>query len=116
VGVTAALLSQTVPAMTRMKQAQQRRGVADTLATDLHLARSEAMRIGHPVFFRVSGKGANACYLLHAGARNDRDCAGGQVSCPVPGSTVLRAEWLPAGRCSCAVTWRRCSSSTTAAS
>jgi Tfp pilus assembly protein FimT len=97
-GITATLLSQAVPAMTRMRHEQQLRGASEVLATDLRLARSEAMRIGRSVFFRISGKGANACYLLHTGARNDCDCAGGQASCPAPGSTVLRAEWLPAGQ------------------
>lgn len=97
-GICAALLSQAMPAMNRMKQEQRLRGVAASLATDLHFARSEAVRTNDAVFFRISGKGAQACYVLHTGAKEDCDCAGGTPVCRTPDAQVLRAEWLPAGQ------------------
>ncbi|MFG6431410.1 GspH/FimT family pseudopilin [Roseateles sp. LYH14W] len=94
-GITAALLGQAVPSLSKLRQEQALRGAANALAGDLRLARSEAVNAGESVYFRVSGKGANACYVLHTGARNDCDCAGGQAVCKAPGSQVIKAEWLP---------------------
>lgn len=97
-GIAAVLIGQAVPAMQQLRHVQALRGHADALATDLRFARSEAARRSRSVYFRVSGKGANACYVLHTGARNDCDCAGSQAVCRVPGSEVIKAEWLPSGR------------------
>ncbi|NCT83458.1 MAG: hypothetical protein GXC94_09965 [Comamonadaceae bacterium] len=98
VGICAALLGQALPAMRQLHQQQKLRASAETLGADLRFARSEAVRLGDAVFFRVSGKGANACYVLHTGAKNDCDCAGGQAVCKKPGSQVIKAEWLSAGQ------------------
>jgi prepilin-type N-terminal cleavage/methylation domain-containing protein len=97
-GICATLLSQAVPAMGKFRQERQLLAAAETLATDLRMARSEAARMSDSVFFRVSGKGAQACYVIHTGARNDCDCAGGQPVCKKSGSQVLKAEWLPASQ------------------
>ncbi|WP_457442353.1 GspH/FimT family pseudopilin [Roseateles sp. P5_E4] len=95
VGICAALLGQAVPAMGTMRQQQQLRVSADTLASDLRLARSEAARLSDSVYFRVSGKGANACYVMYIGTRNDCDCTGGKPVCKSQSSQVIKAEWLP---------------------
>jgi Tfp pilus assembly protein FimT len=97
-GVCATIVSQAVPAMNRMKQEQRLRGAAAALAADLHLARSEAVRTNDTVYFRISGKGSEACYVLHTGAEGECDCAGGTTTCQSANSQVLRAEWLPAGQ------------------
>lgn len=94
-GVSATLLGQAVPALTKLRQERVLRASAEALASDLRYARSEAARMGDSVYFRISNKGANACYVLHTGARNDCDCAGGQAVCKA-GSQVIKAEWLPA--------------------
>ncbi|MFT7724162.1 MAG: GspH/FimT family pseudopilin [Roseateles sp.] len=96
VGIGATLLGQAIPAMTQLRQEQLLRATADTLAADLRFARSEAARLGEAVHFRVSARGAQACYLLHTGAPRDCDCAGGQAACKSTDSAVLKAEWLPA--------------------
>ena len=96
-GICATLVSQAVPALTQMRQQQALRAQAEALATDLRLARSEAVRAGESVFFRISGKGANACYVLHTGTRNDCDCSGGQASCQAADSHVIKAVWLTQG-------------------
>lgn len=98
VGIGATLVSQAVPSLSKMRQERALRATAEALASDLRFARSEAVRMGEPVYFRVSGKGAQACYVLHTGARNDCDCAGGEAVCKAPGSAVIKAEWLPAGK------------------
>lgn len=98
VSIGATLVSQAVPSLSKMRQERALRATSEALASDLRFARSEAVRMGEPVYFRVSGKGAEACYVLHTGARNDCDCAGGQAVCKASDSTVLKAEWLPAGK------------------
>ncbi|MBW8843821.1 MAG: GspH/FimT family pseudopilin [Burkholderiales bacterium] len=95
VGICAALVSQAVPTMGKMQQEQKLRASAETLASDLRFARSEAARLSDSVYFRVSGKGANACYVLYIGVRNDCDCAGGQAICKTSNSAVIKTEWLP---------------------
>jgi Tfp pilus assembly protein FimT len=81
--------------MNQLRQQQKLRVAAETLGDDLRLARSEAARTGNSVYFRVSGKGANACYVLHVGTRNDCDCADGRAVCKSAASQVIKAEWLP---------------------
>ena len=98
IGVCAALLGQAVPAMGKLQQEQKLRVSAETLASDLRFARSEAARLSDSVYFRVSGKGANACYVLYTGARNDCDCAGGKAVCKTPDSAVIKTEWLPSSQ------------------
>ncbi|MGM9480385.1 GspH/FimT family pseudopilin [Roseateles sp. NT4] len=95
VGISAALLGQAVPAMGQLHQDQKLRAAAEGLAGDLRLARSEAARMSESVYFRISGKGANACYVMYIGSRDDCDCAGGQAVCRQSTSQVLKAEWLP---------------------
>lgn len=94
-GIGAALITQAVPALKQLREMQTLKVHSQALSSDLRFARAEARRLNAPVFFRVSGRGANACYLLHTGARNDCDCSGGQAVCRVPGSAVIKAEWLP---------------------
>ena len=98
VGICAALLGQAVPAMSTLRQEQKLRMAAETLADDLRLARSESARLGGSVYFRVSGKGANACYVMYIGTRGDCDCAGGRAVCKRADSAVIKAEWLPASQ------------------
>ena len=95
IGICAALLGQAVPAMSKMQQEQKLRAQSELLASDLRLARSEAVRMMDSVYFRVSGKGAQACYVLYTGVRNDCDCAGGRAVCRTTESAVIKAEWLP---------------------
>lgn len=96
VGICAALIGQAVPAMSQLHQQQKLRTAADTLGGDLRLARSEAARLGESVYFRISSRGANACYVMYIGRKDDCDCAGGQPVCLRAGSHVIKAEWLPA--------------------
>lgn len=98
VGICATLLGQAIPSLSKFHQEQKLRASAQALGTDLRLARSEVARTGRSVFFRISGKGANACYVLHTGAKDDCDCAGGQAVCKNPDSEVIKAEWLPSSQ------------------
>lgn len=98
VGICAALVGQAVPAMGTLRQQQQLRVSADTLASDLRLARSESARLSESVFFRISGKGANACYVVYIGAKDDCDCTGGKAVCRKTSSAVIKTEWLPASQ------------------
>jgi Tfp pilus assembly protein FimT len=95
-GICAALAGQAVPAMSKMRQEQKLRAVSETLAGDLRLARSEAARTGDSVFFRVTGKGSQACYVLHTGSKDGCECKDGQARCTKPDSRVIKAEWVGA--------------------
>lgn len=97
-GICATLLSQAVPALTNLLQERTLRVTSEALATDLRFARAEAARLSKSVYFRVSGKGANACYVLHTGARNDCDCSGGKAVCQSATSAVIKAEWVNPGK------------------
>lgn len=94
-GIAAILMGQAVPSLSKMRRERHLRAVAESLASDLRFARSEAARTSESLMFRVSSRGANACYVLHTGARNDCDCAGGVASCRSPQSRVIKAEWMP---------------------
>ena len=97
-GICAALVGQAVPSLGKMFQERALRATADALASDLRFARSEAARTTEPVYFRISGKGSAACYLLHTGPRNDCDCAEGKAICKSASSAVIKAEWMPSNR------------------
>jgi Tfp pilus assembly protein FimT len=96
-GICAAVVGQAVPALSRMHHEQALRANAEALGSDLRLARSEAMRTAGAVFFRVSAKGANNCYIIHTGAKDACDCAGGTPVCKAADSSVVKAVWLPQG-------------------
>jgi Tfp pilus assembly protein FimT len=98
VGIGAALLGQAVPAMTKLQQEQKLRAEAMSLASDIRFARGEAVRLNSDVFVRVSGRGAQACYVLHTGAKNDCDCSGGRARCSTSSSQIIKAGWLPASQ------------------
>lgn len=95
VGICATVASQAVPALGDFRQRQLLRATAEALSSDLRLARSEAARLSDTVFFRISGKGAQACYVLYTGVRNDCDCANGQAVCRSTDSAVIKSQWLP---------------------
>ena len=96
VAILALLAGLALPSLMRLREQQMLRVRADQLASDLYLARSEAARLGESVFVRVSGKGANACYVIHTGKRNACDCSNTVASCPAGAGQVVKAEWFPA--------------------
>lgn len=97
VGLGAALLSQAVPSFQQMREQQRLRAEAEVLASDLRFARSEAARLHTDLVLRISGKGSQACYVLHTGANGDCDCSGGQPVCRAPGAEIIKSHALPAG-------------------
>ena len=63
------LLAVATPAITGMVERQHLRGVGDTLASDIRLARSELQRRGaaaNPVVFSFGANGQMTCYTLHS--------------------------------------------------
>lgn len=98
VGICAALIGQAVPSLGKFRQEQRLRAHVESLATDLRFARSEAARRSDSVYFRVSGRGAGACYVIYTGTRGGCDCATGAPVCTAPQSQVIKAEWLPASQ------------------
>lgn len=94
--IAALLLSQAIPAMQQLRQRVLLRTAAEALGADLRLARDEALALNQPVHFRISHKGAAACYLLHVGPKDSCDCAGGRTVCLGGGARLIKATWLPA--------------------
>ena len=97
VGLSAALLTQAVPGLQQMREQQRLRAESEELASDLRFARSEAARLHADVVLRISGKGSQACYVLHTGANGDCDCSGGQPVCRAPGAEIIKSHALPTG-------------------
>jgi len=97
-GVSSLLLALALPSLGQLRQQMQLRARAEQLASDLRLARAEAVRLAEPVHFRISGKGSEACYLLHRGPLNGCECAAGAARCTQPGGAILKTEWLPPGQ------------------
>lgn len=97
VGLGAALLTQAVPSLQQMRDQQRLRAESEELASDLRFARSEAARLHTDLVLRISGKGSQACYVLHTGANGDCDCSGGQAVCRAHGAEIIKSHALPAG-------------------
>lgn len=94
-GICAALLGQAVPAMSQLHQQQRLRVANQELAFDLRLARAEATRLNESVFFRVSGRGSQACYVMYTGIKDDCDCTvKGQASCKSATAQVIKSTWF----------------------
>lgn len=97
-GISAAVLSQAIPGIRQLREQQALKAEAAELAADLRFARSEAARLGTDIAFRLSGRGSNACYVLHTGSNGDCDCAGGQAVCRSANAQILKVRTLPAGQ------------------
>lgn len=94
--VSLALLSQALPALHGLRGQQRLSLVAQSVAEDLHWARSEAIAKSESVVVGFGGTQATQCYVIHTGRSGDCSCeADGQAICR-PEAQLLRAQWAPA--------------------
>ncbi|MBI3346075.1 MAG: hypothetical protein HY020_02555 [Burkholderiales bacterium] len=75
--------------------AARRLRVRPLMATNWQMV---AARLSDSVFLCVSSKGAQACCVLHTGAKDGCERAGVQAVCRTPGSGAIKGEWLPVGQ------------------
>lgn len=91
------LLGGALPMLTDLRLGQRLQATAALLETDIHLARSTAIRSGQPVRLVVQAlPSGSSCYMLHDGAGDACTCSDdGQARCEA-GVQLLRSEGQPA--------------------
>ncbi|MES2714772.1 MAG: GspH/FimT family pseudopilin [Pseudomonadota bacterium] len=87
------LLGGAVPMMNDLRLGQRLHATAALLETDIHLARSSAIRSSQPVRLVVQAlPTGGSCYMLHNGAADACECTdSGQARCDA-GVQLLRSE------------------------
>lgn len=95
--ITLVLLGGALPMLTELRQGQRLNAVAALLETDIHFARSTAIRSGRPVRLVVQSLASGgSCYMLHDGAGDACTCTDdGRARCDA-GVQLLRSEGQPA--------------------
>jgi type IV fimbrial biogenesis protein FimT len=91
------LLGGALPMFNELRTGQRLQAVAALLETDIHYARSTAIRSGQPVRLVVQAPtSGGSCYMMHDGPADACTCsADGQARCE-PGVQLLRTEGQPA--------------------
>lgn len=98
------VMSQAVPAMHQLQQRQRLQAVAQTVMTDLQLARAEAVQHAESIELRFSEHPHGSCYVMYSSGpdNNDRDghdeCRcddSGAAYCDAVELAVLKTQWLP---------------------
>lgn len=91
------LLGGALPMVSDLRLGQRLQAMAALLETDIHLARSTAIRSGQPVRLVVQAlPSGGSCYMLHDGAGDACTCSDdGQARCEA-GVQLLRSEGQPA--------------------
>ncbi len=91
--ITLLLLGGAVPMLNDLLLGQRLHATAALLETDIHLARSTAIRSGQPVRLVVQAlTTGGSCYMLHNGAADACECADdGQARCDA-GVQLMRSE------------------------
>lgn len=91
------LLGGALPMVSDLRLGQRLQAMAALLETDIHLARSTAIRSGQPVRLVVQAlTSGGSCYMLHNGADDACTCSDdGQARCEAD-VQLLRSESQPA--------------------
>lgn len=97
VAVIAVLVAVATPSLRPLIDARRLEGAASELATDVQLARSEAVARNRPVRLTLQTTADGSCYLLHTGNAGDCRCAGtGPVVCSAGATPIKRVTALTA--------------------
>jgi type IV fimbrial biogenesis protein FimT len=90
IAVMAIIATTVVPSYNSMKEKHKMRGAAETISSDLQLARSEAIKTNQNVSLSISGDGtANWCYGINDTGGCDCNV---DNACQVDGTTVRVAS------------------------
>ena len=73
-------------------------GSAGELATDLYLARSEAVARGHGVRVSFHSISSGSCLVIHSGSTADCSCDSSGVAQCVNGATLIKSNYFPVSR------------------
>lgn len=97
VAVVAVLAAAAVPSLRPLIDARRLEGAATELATDVQLARSEAVARNRPVRLSLQKTADGSCYLIHTGNAGDCSCAtSGPAVCSGAASAIKRVSALAA--------------------
>ncbi len=94
-GVSAALLGQAVPSMSRLQAEQKLRAQTDTFRDDFRFAGSEARRLNANITINFGKKGGSQCYVLHSGQSNDCECTSTGAAVCKNGAQAVRTVAFP---------------------
>jgi Tfp pilus assembly protein FimT len=93
--VVGILLAMSLPALQQLKQRQQIQAIAQTLMTDLQLARNEAVLQLNPIQLRFSQSTQGSCYVMFRAGDGQCSCdEQGEPQCTAPG-LLIKSAWLP---------------------
>jgi type IV fimbrial biogenesis protein FimT len=93
--ITGVLAGSVLPGWSETRDRRSLEAASAQLATDLRLARSQAVAQGRPVRFGVTA--AQACYVIHTGPARSCSCdSDGAATCS-GSSQALRVATLPGG-------------------
>lgn len=96
-GVIATLIALAVPAVRNAHERRRLEGQAAELATDIQVARSEAIARNKVVRISFGSDAGGTCYLLHTGDLGTCSCASeGNGQCLDPTSTRIKNAGFPA--------------------
>ncbi len=88
--VVAVLVATAMPSFRPLIDARRLEGAASELATDVQLARSEAVARNRPVRLTLQTTADGSCYLLHTGNSGDCDCATAGPAVCTGGATPIK--------------------------
>ncbi|MEH0165659.1 GspH/FimT family pseudopilin [Paucibacter sp. JuS9] len=89
------LLGKALPAMQELRLRQRIQGLAETVRTDVMLARGESIRLGEAVHVRFNVHATGTCYLLHTGASGACACNSDGLAVCSAEAQSLKLHWIP---------------------
>ena len=96
--IASILVGTAVPSFIDSNKKRTLDGSAGELATDLYLARSEAVARQQGVRVSLHTVAGGSCLLIHTGATADCGCDGGGVAQCTNGAALVKSNYFPASR------------------
>jgi type IV fimbrial biogenesis protein FimT len=96
--IASILVGTAAPSFTDSNKKRALDGIAGELATDLYLARSEAVARQQGVRVSFHSDVGGTCMLIHTGTAADCSCDGGGAAQCVSDATLIKSNFFPASR------------------
>ena len=89
--VLAVVAASAAPGLARMLETRRLNAAAHALATDLQLARTDAVARNRVLRLGIQARGPDTCWVLHTGAAGACTCTGAATVCAT-GEVEIRSE------------------------
>ena len=96
--IASILVGTAVPSFIDSNKKRTLDGSAGELATDLYLARSEAVARQQGVRVSFHAVAGGSCMVIHTGSTADCSCDGGGVAQCTNGAALVKSSYFPASR------------------